>query len=445
LSSAIAKYLPRTEIAHYDAEIPRGCPRRWPDRATRIVRGPRSAAETATGVVAHGALALLQLEQLDPGRDRLASELCVDNRPHRVAIQCRVSSAGQEDNSSLQTQEERCRAYAAERGWRVAGVYREVHTGTELLERPQFTELREATRRGEFDVQLVHALDRLSRKQTHQGLILSKAERAGLQWESATEDIDNSPQEQILWAVIGGMAKIERLKIAERTKRGKQARIDAGKYSFESHAPNGYSWADPTTRSRLVENEPTAPVVRRIFSEIATGESARQVSLCLTEVRVPTPMGLGTHWYWSTTRTIERNSLYWGEPRANRWRSERKPGGGHSVRPRPEEEQVVLTGVAPERVSAEELGAVHTCMERNKAQATRNNKNPNSALLRARFARCDYCGRGLEVQHAREGGRSAEVGIGPGEAPRPPTLVPRAGSGACTRSRPSRSVWRWRR
>ena len=85
-------------------------------------------------------------------------------RPSRAAIYCRVSSAQQEDNSSLRTQEERCRAYAAERDWPVIAVYRDVHSGSELFERPQLTVLREAMRRREFDVLLVYALDRLSRK-----------------------------------------------------------------------------------------------------------------------------------------------------------------------------------------------------------------------------------------------------------------------------------------
>ncbi len=135
----------------------------------------------------------------------------------RAAIYCRVSSAGQEDNSSLGTQEAACRAYAEERGWTVVGVYREVHSGAELFERPELTRLREAMRGGAFDVLLVHALDRLSRKQTHQGLVLSEAEHAGVVWDSVTEDIDDSPQGQILRAVIGGMAEMERLKIMERT------------------------------------------------------------------------------------------------------------------------------------------------------------------------------------------------------------------------------------
>jgi site-specific DNA recombinase len=51
------------------------------------------------------------------------------DRPKRVAVYCRVSSAGQEDNSSLATQEASCRSYAVERGWEVVAVYRDVFTG----------------------------------------------------------------------------------------------------------------------------------------------------------------------------------------------------------------------------------------------------------------------------------------------------------------------------
>ena len=49
-------------------------------------------------------------------------------------------------------------------------------------------------------------------------------------WDSVTEHVDDSPQGQILRAVIGGMAEMERLKIAERTQRGRRARIEGGKH-----------------------------------------------------------------------------------------------------------------------------------------------------------------------------------------------------------------------
>jgi site-specific DNA recombinase len=158
----------------------------------------------------------------------------------RTAIYCRVSSSGQEDNSSLETQEQSCRSLAADSGWSVVKVFRDVHSGAELFERPGLTELRDAMRQDQFDILVVHALDRLSRKQTHQGLILSEAEHAGVEWYSATEDIDNSPQGQILRAVIGGMAEMERLKIIERTRRGIRARAQSGKLVPGARALFGY-------------------------------------------------------------------------------------------------------------------------------------------------------------------------------------------------------------
>ncbi len=149
----------------------------------------------------------------------------------RCAIYVRVSSAGQEDNSSLATQEASCRAYAADRGWEVVQIYRDVFTGAAVFERPGLTELRGAMRALEFDVLLVHALDRLSRDQNHLGLVLTEAEHAGVDWDSVTEDMDDSPTGRILRAVISGMAELERLKIGERTQRGKRARVAAGKYN----------------------------------------------------------------------------------------------------------------------------------------------------------------------------------------------------------------------
>jgi site-specific DNA recombinase len=321
----------------------------------------------------------------------------------RVAIYVRVSGQAGADKYGLSTQEGECLAYAAEHGWTVVVVYREVHTGKELFERPQLTALRQAMRRGEFDILLCHALDRLSRKQIHQGLILSEAEHAGVAWDSVSEDIDNSPQGQILRAVIGGMAELERIKIVERTRRGKMARIESGKYNVGSHAPFGYAWEDPATKARLVENLLTAPIVRRIFQDIAAGSSARQLSLRLTTECVPTPKGLGTKWYWSTIRTIVRNPLYWGEARAHRWKQERIKGRGTVTRQRPENEQIVLQDVAPALVSRDVAMAVHARLARNKTESTRNNKNPQSALLRAGFVRCGYCGSALEVQRAHGG------------------------------------------
>ncbi|MDP9470199.1 MAG: recombinase family protein [Chloroflexota bacterium] len=322
-------------------------------------------------------------------------------RTQRAAIYCRVSSAGQEENYSLATQEASCRAYAGERGWVVTSIYRDVHTGSEIFERPGLTALRADMRAEQFDVLLVHALDRLSRDQNHQGLVLSEAEHADVLWNSATEDIDNSPTGKILRAVIGGMAELERLKIAERTNRGKRARVESGKYNVGCRPPYGYRW-DGKDKERLTIDPVTAPTVRRIFDEIAVGGSARQVALALTRDGVPTPSGRGTAWHISTIRAILNHPVYVGDARAFRW-SKTKRRGKHSQKLKPADQHVPLQNAAPALVSLDIRAAAQAQIAVNMKNAIRNNKRPNLALLRAGHARCGYCGNVLRVLNGKGG------------------------------------------
>jgi site-specific DNA recombinase len=325
--------------------------------------------------------------------------IALTDRPKRVAIYCRVSSAGQEDNSSLATQEASCRAYAAERDWAVTEVYRDVHTGAEVFERPGLTALRADMRAGRLDVLLVHALDRLSRDQNHQGLVLSEAEHAGVIWDSATEDIDSTPTGKILRAVIGGMAELERLKIAERTTRGKRARVESGKYNVGCRAPFGYHW-DGEGKERLAVNPATAPIVQRIFNDIAAGGSARQIALALTRESVPTPSGRNKAWHVSTIRGILDHPVYVGDARAFRW-SKSKRRGKHSQRLKPVDQHVPLPNAAPALVSSNVAAAAQAQMSLNMKQAIRNNKRPTETLLRAGYARCGYCGNCLVVSNGK--------------------------------------------
>jgi site-specific DNA recombinase len=280
-------------------------------------------------------------------------------------------------------------------------VYQDVWTGAEVFERPGLTALRTDMRAGAFDVLLVYALDRLSRDTNHQGLVLSEAEHAGVEWQSVTEDIDNSPQGKIMRAVIGGMAELERLKIAERTQRGKRARIESGKPSVGCRAPFGYRW-EAGAKERLELDPMTAPIVRRIITSIAAGTSARQMTLSLMREGVPTPSGRSAMWHVSTIRALLNNPVYGGEPAAYRW-SVTKVKGKRRQRPRPEAEHVRVGPIAPALVSPEILRAARERLVVNKRTATRNNAKPEASLLRGGFARCGYCGLAMRVQNEERG------------------------------------------
>ena len=124
----------------------------------------------------------------------------------RAAIYVRVSTRTQEtEGTSLDSQLAACRDYAASRGATVdeGDVYREVHTGTELWERPQLTRLREAIRARVIYLVVVHASDRLSRDAILLGMVLIEADHACVAIEFVTEPIDYSPESLLFQSVRG--------------------------------------------------------------------------------------------------------------------------------------------------------------------------------------------------------------------------------------------------
>src|SRR5918998_1510633 len=164
----------------------------------------------------------------------------------RAAIYCRVSSQGQEENASLPTQEEACRRFAAARGYALdeRHVYREVHSGADLWERPRLTALRERVRRGEVGAVICYALDRLSRKQTHLAIVVDECDRAGVDLLFATEEFEKSAVGDFIRSAKAFAAELEREKIKERTQRGLRARVESGKLRGGGFPMLGYRWRD---------------------------------------------------------------------------------------------------------------------------------------------------------------------------------------------------------
>ena len=328
----------------------------------------------------------------------------------QVHIYCRVSSAGQEDGSSLDTQEAAGRRWAGERNLPVVSVAREVWSGSHR-HRPELDAL--LTRLESGDTMLVYALDRLSRSQVDTAILIDRIEAAGASLALVTEDFERSAVGVFLRNAKAFAAELEREKIAERASRGKRARVASGKPLVGKKAPYGYAWADPEKKkggkTRLILDHAEAPIVRRIFDLALAGTSLRRIGLALDADAILSPDGK-SRWNQATIRRILLNPLYSGSSVAWREIHERQENGTYRERPATTDEQVILSGIAPAIVTPEEQAAIRPRLERNAAEAIRHNPNPEATLLRAGFARCGHCGWGMNVQNAG-GGR-------PGDPPR---------------------------
>jgi site-specific DNA recombinase len=335
----------------------------------------------------------------------------------RAAIYVRVSSQGQADGASLPSQEAAARDYAERHGYTVAHIYREVHTGTELYERPQMTLLREGLRAKQFDTIICHSVDRLSRDPLHLGTIIGEAENVGVTVQFVTEPLDSTPEGMLVRYIVGYAGKVEHQRIKERTERGKRQRLESGRLSGYGTAPFGYRWGDddPTDRRKrkthLVLDEATAPIAARMFAMAAEGHSLGKIVHWLAEQGIPTPKGNAT-WTRRTLHGILKNPAYTGtaigqrrqhvtERRQEQNRRYAKKASDKVTvnHDRPLEQQVRLPdGVIPPIVDLQTFEAVAQRLKRNQAESSRNSSNPEAFLLRAGFVVCGYCGAPLTAR-----------------------------------------------
>jgi len=321
----------------------------------------------------------------------------IEQLARSVAIYVRVSTGAQEEEgSSLETQEAGCRAFARENGLVIAEdhIYREVHTGVELWERPQMTRLREAVKRGKVGLIIAYAIDRLARDPTHLGVIISEVEYHGGEVRFVTEDLDNSPEGQLIRFVRGYAAKVEHEKIRERSMRGKRARVESGKLPNAAGELYGYRRDKERGVRHTVPDQ--AVIVMRIYREVTEGVSIRGVISRLNDEGIPPPSAGNRvfkdpsrrpRWGKGAIQRILQEPAYKGETWAWRWQSD--PKRGQSVL-RPENEWVRLPdGTTPAIVSEELWQAAQDRLHSNRGEATRNQKR--QYLLRG-LAHCAKCG-----------------------------------------------------
>jgi site-specific DNA recombinase len=323
----------------------------------------------------------------------------------KACIYARVSTAGQEENgSSLTTQVQACAAFAVENGCEVARVVEEVYSGAYLFERPLINSIRDQIKTGAYDVLIAYAIDRLSRDTAHLIILSDECDRYNVRLLFVTEDIDNSPEGKLMQSVKGYVAEVERLKIRERTLRGRTAKARQQQMSY-AYKLFGYLWNPETRRREVVDSEAT--VVRRIFDELAGGNSLRQIALLLDRENVPTVTGTPL-WPFSTIRKLAINPAFAGRTYAFKFKSVISKKRGRKIMNlplRPQDEWILQADdLTPPIVSLELFEQVQGILAVNKKEKRRTALI--EMLLRGRIA-CGICGQNYTTIHDSRNGRTA--------------------------------------
>lgn len=320
----------------------------------------------------------------------------------KVAIYARVSTLRQQQSQTIEQQLDRLRAHIVEQGWELAEehIFRDDGYSGAKLTRPGLERLREQAAIGEIELVLITAPDRLARNYVHQVLLLEELSALGCQVQFLDRPVSDDPHDQLVLQIRGAVAEYERNLIADRMRRGRQAKLKAGLLLPWTTAPYGYilDAEQPRDPSRVRVNEVEAAIVGQIFGWYTDPEarsSLYAVAKRLSEDGIPTPTGQ-PRWNVATIRGILKNPAYTGTAYANRTRPvparHRKSallpvGPGKSQRPTPREQWIPIP--VPAIITQEQFDQAQDRLALNSQMARRNNTQ-HDYLLRG-LVSCGQC------------------------------------------------------
>jgi DNA invertase Pin-like site-specific DNA recombinase len=134
----------------------------------------------------------------------------------RAALYLRVSTLDQHPETQLLD----LRQMASQRGYEIGQEYTDRISGAKAR-RPGLDAMMRDARRGQFDVVLVWACDRIARSTKHFLEVLDELNRLNIEFISFREQIDTAgPLGRAVVVIIGVVAELERSLIIERVRAG---------------------------------------------------------------------------------------------------------------------------------------------------------------------------------------------------------------------------------
>jgi site-specific DNA recombinase len=235
----------------------------------------------------------------------------------RIALYARVSSEQQAQASTINSQiaaiEERIKAD----GYALLPEFQfldDGYTGSNLM-RPGLERLRDAAANHLLEKIYVHSPDRLARKYAYQYLLIEEFSRLGIEIVFLNNQLGHNPESDLLLQVQGIISEYERMKIMERSRRGKLHAAKQGSSSVLSGAPYGYRYKTKSNYEvvgyEIVAEE--AKVVQLLFSWIGYERlSINGATNRLTEMGIRTPTGVNSRWNRGSVHRMLRNPAYKG-------------------------------------------------------------------------------------------------------------------------------------
>jgi site-specific DNA recombinase len=228
--------------------------------------------------------------------------------PKRAILYARVSTDEQARSGySLAQQIEALREYASREGYEVLEEVVDPGQSGASLERPGMDRVRDLVAGGGVSVVLAQDRDRFVREPAYHYLLREEFGEYGTELRALNNRSDDSPEGELTDGILDQLAKFERAKITERTRRGKLQKARSGKV-VGGHTAN-YGFKLNAARDGYAVDEPKMAVVRRIFRMIGEeGLAITAVTKILNKEGEPGPTG--GRWNTKAVRSFVLDDVY---------------------------------------------------------------------------------------------------------------------------------------
>lgn len=203
----------------------------------------------------------------------------------RVCAYARVSSGKDAMLHSLSAQVSYYQKFIASHiDWVFYGIYAdEAFTGTKEV-RPQFQKMLEECRKGNIDLVVTKSISRFARNTITLLQTVRELKAMGVDVFFEEQNIHTlSADGELMLSILASYAQEESLSASENQKWRIRKSFEAGKITAAFPKLFGYR----VVKGKITIDEETAPIVREIFSQFASGASLAEIAHWLTDNGVP--------------------------------------------------------------------------------------------------------------------------------------------------------------
>ena len=213
---------------------------------------------------------------------------------YNAGIYCRLSrddNNGNAESMSIANQKQMLAAYVDERGWTLEEIYIDDGYSGTTFDRPDFQRMIGDIQNGKINMVITKDLSRLGRNYVMTGQYTDFIfPQYGVRYIAVNDSVDTLNDDNDIAPFKNILNEMYAKDTSKKIISARKVSAKQGKF-MGSKAPFGYI-KSPEDKYKLIGDEETGDIVKRIFNLFASGESARHIATILNEEGILSPRAL---------------------------------------------------------------------------------------------------------------------------------------------------------